>query len=329
MPGKKKQPKNISPPSRTQLTAPKPTDPMFPEAKNPVLRLPAGFKLPTLKLPFMDEPPTINLERLKRKIPWLTPAIMAFGIASFIPLSAIYYNRSNDHQKSNRVSIIPDMDNQPRWKSQQANYLFADHRASRPWPDGTVPATLPLKDNHFDYGIVDGAWATGLPPQLEINQALLDRGRERYNIYCAPCHGRGGYGDGSVAKHADRLKEGTWTVPLSYHTAQVRTRPVGHIFNTITNGIRTMPPYGTQIPAADRWAIIAWIRVLQASQDADINSLPPDQQQELLKRKPKVEAPAQPPSGAVGAALAPPAAQTNPGGASSTPTETPGVGGAY
>jgi hypothetical protein len=125
---------------------------------------------------------------------------------------------------------------------------------------------------------------------------LLDRGQQRFNIYCAPCHGLDGYGDGTVARRAAQLKEGTWTPPLNYHTDQVRSRPVGHIFNTITNGIRTMPPYGSQIPVADRWAIVAWVRVLQASQDADLKSLPAAEQQTLEAHKPPPTVPATPPA---------------------------------
>jgi mono/diheme cytochrome c family protein len=243
-----------------------------------------GFELP-FSLPDKDDAPTINLPRLEKKLPWLMPLIYSLAIISFIPLTAIYYNRAATH-KTNRWSLIPDMDNQPKWRSQQANMLFADHRASRAWPDGTVRADTPLPDPWYDEGIVNGQWATGLPPQVTVDAALLERGHQRFNIYCAMCHGEAGYGDGTVAKRADLLKEGTWTSPLTYHGDQVRNRPAGHIFNTITNGIRTMPAYGSQIPVHDRWAIVAWIRVLQASQDADIGSVPAEERSQLEAQKP-------------------------------------------
>jgi mono/diheme cytochrome c family protein len=267
-----------------------------------------GLQLP-FELPDKDGVPTINFVRLWKTLPWLLPLVVSLGIVSFIPLSVIYYNRTATH-KTNRWSLIPDMDNQPKWRSQQANLMFADHRASRAWPEGTVRADAALPDAWFDTGIVNGEWATGLPPQVVIDGALLARGKERYHIYCSVCHGEGGYGDGPVAQRADRLKEGTWTSPLTYHGDQVRNRPVGHIFNTITNGIRTMPAYGTQIPAADRWAIIAWIRVLQASQSTDIAALPADRRAELEARKPAVAAPA-----------APPAAENKPAADAAAPAE--------
>jgi mono/diheme cytochrome c family protein len=244
----------------------------------------AGPDIPLLGLDW-DELPAVRVRRLPY---WTLPIAYCLIVFSFILLAMAYVAR-NTYHTVNRISIIPDMDNEPRWKTQQANYMFADHRASRPWPDGAVPRGLLENDDHYYRGIVGGAWATGLPAQLTIDRALLERGRQRYNIYCTPCHGEAGYGDGMVAQHADMLKEGTWTQPLNYHTDQVRSRPDGHIFNTITNGIRTMPPYGSQIPVADRWAIVAWIRVLQASQGADLSSLPADKQAELLKRKPAVE----------------------------------------
>jgi hypothetical protein len=83
-----------------------------------------------------------------------------------------------------------------------------------------------------------------------------------------------GYGDGMVAKRADELMEATWVPPSSFHTELVRSRPVGHLYNTITNGIRNMPAYGPQIPEHDRWAIVAYVRALQLSQNADVSDVP-------------------------------------------------------
>ena len=105
---------------------------------------------------------------------------------------------------------------------------------------------------------------------------LLQRGHERYDVYCSPCHGLAGFGDGMVAKRADELQEGTWTPPASFHTALVRERSVGQLFNTISNGVRNMPAYGPQIPIQDRWAIVAYVRALQRSQNATVDDVPPD-----------------------------------------------------
>jgi mono/diheme cytochrome c family protein len=279
-----------------------------------------------------DELPTINIHRLPY---WTMPIVYSLIITSFIFLAMVYVARNTNHPNVNRISIIPDMDNEPRWKTQQANYMFADHRASRPWPDGTVARGMLDNDDFYYRGIVNGQWATSLPPQVTVDQALIDRGRSRFNIYCSPCHGEDGYGNGMVAQHADLLKEGTWTPPLNYHTDQVRSRPDGHIFNTITNGIRTMPPYGSQIPVADRWAIVAWIRVLQASQDTAAANLPPDQRAALMQQKPaalKAEQEAAAAAGSSAPAAAPGnggAATTPAGGAPATPANpaTPPAGG--
>lgn len=296
-----------------------------PKARQVIAPAGKGFEIP-FSLPDKDDAPTINLPRLTKKLPWLLPLIYSVAIISFIPLCSIYYNRTATHSLP-RWSLIPDMDNQPKWRGQQANTMFADHRSSRPWPEGTVARGMLRDDTHFYQGIVNGEWATGLPPQITVDQALLDRGRERYNIYCMQCHGEAGYGDGAVSRRAELLKEGTWTVPLTYHGDQVRNRPAGHIFNTITNGIRTMPAHGSQVSPEDRWAIIAWIRVLQASQHAELADLPAARRGELEARRPAAapEAAAPPvasmPTPAT-EATAPPAAESGAGEPPATQSDT-------
>ncbi len=123
-------------------------------------------------------------------------------------------------------------------------------------------------------GRVGESWVDAIP--VGVDGAFVRRGRERYDIYCSPCHGLAGFGDGMVAKRADELLEGTWTPPSSLHTDLIRGRPAGHIFNTISNGIRNMPAYGPQIPVEDRWAIVAYVRALQRSQNATVDDVPPD-----------------------------------------------------
>ncbi len=131
-------------------------------------------------------------------------------------------------------------------------------------------------DPRLDTGLTDPAnpesWVEVMP--VEVTPELMERGRERYDVFCSPCHGLGGVGNGAVAVRADALQEGTWTPPSSFHTELVRSRPVGHLYNTITHGIRNMPAYGTMIDRSDRWAIVAYVRALQRSQYATVEDVP-------------------------------------------------------
>jgi mono/diheme cytochrome c family protein len=201
----------------------------------------------------------------------ITYALVALFVIGMIPLALILKARVSTSPRP-RIQVIPDMDTQPKYVAQSQNPLFLDGRAMRTPPAGTIARGDLRADDWLYRGRRDGDWATVLP--LPVTEALMNRGRERYGIFCAPCHGLSGYGDGMVARRADKLQEGTWVPPTSYHTAAVRARPVGHIFNTITNGIRTMPPYGPQIPVEDRWAIAAYVRALQRSQDAHLADVP-------------------------------------------------------
>ncbi len=185
-----------------------------------------------------------------------------------------------------RIHIIQDMDNQPKFRAQHANPLFADGRAMRPPVVGTVARGQLEADDHYDRGVVDGAFATTFPPQVQVNLDLVHRGQDRFNIYCTPCHGYAGYGDGMVNKRAmelvNRAVNGTtWVQPKSVHEQLIREQPVGQTFNTITNGVRNMSGYAAQIPTEDRWAIVAYVKALQRSQTADLNDLPPDQRTDL------------------------------------------------
>jgi mono/diheme cytochrome c family protein len=125
----------------------------------------------------------------------------------------------------------------------------------------------------------DGEFIEAIP--VPVSKSMMERGRERYDIHCSPCHGLSGYGDGTVSRRADQLQEGTWTPPTSFHSELIRGRPDGHIYNTIANGIRNMPAYGTQIPVEDRWAIVAYVRALQRSQNATIDDVPSDLRTQL------------------------------------------------
>ena len=215
----------------------------------------------------------------RSKLPgWIWPVVALLIVFSFLLLAVVFLARST-RSPVPRLSIIPDMDNQPRYEAQDADPLRAGQHAMRPPVEGTLAQGQLAEDAHLNQGIVDGEWATRFP--LTVTEELMARGRERFQIYCAPCHGLGGYGDGMINLRAEELREGTWVPPLSYHTDEVRARPVGHLFNTITGGIRTMPAYGPQIEVKDRWAIIAYLRALQRSQYATLKDVPEDIRRDL------------------------------------------------
>lgn len=217
---------------------------------------------------------------------------MAAISAALIPAAWVAYARVDKSDKP-RIHIIYDMDNQEKFPGKQAgNPIFADGRAIRPPVPGTVARGHLENDPQFFAGRDGEEWVTKLPmhrPELrklagsddgEVTLKLVERGQRQWGIYCAPCHGLDGAGNGPVAAVAAK-KELGWVPPKSMHDADIRARPLGHLFNTISNGIRTMPPYGDQIAPADRWAIVSYIRALQLSQNATINDVPADKRSEL------------------------------------------------
>jgi len=210
---------------------------------------------------------------------WLISLVVILVALSWIPLALALRARTVKKPEP-RIHIIQDMDNQPKVKAQSRNMLFADRRGMRPPVEGAVASKTVIGEPGIQEGTtVEGEWIEGIP--VDVSVATLERGRQRYDIYCSPCHGLSGYGDGMVSKRADQLQEGTWTPPTSFHTDLVRSRQPGHLFNTITNGIRNMPAYGPQIPVDDRWAVVAYVRALQRSQNATIDDVPADLQAQL------------------------------------------------
>lgn len=175
--------------------------------------------------------------------------------------------------------IVDDMDHQFKFKSQASNWFFNDNQAMRAWPEGTLAEEdAVVTDTPFLSGKVKdaNAWIEKLPDEVALTEQTMLRGQERFGVYCAPCHGLSGYGDGLVARRAASLQEGTWVDPTSLHEARVRAIADGELFNTITHGIRNMPAYGHQIEPADRWAIIMYVRALQLSQHAPKSIVPVD-----------------------------------------------------
>ncbi|MFV2072683.1 MAG: cytochrome c [Thermoanaerobaculales bacterium] len=209
---------------------------------------------------------------------WVYFGVLVLVALSFVPLALIMRARATTTTKP-RIHIIPDMDNQPKFRAQARNPLFADRRAMRPPVQGAVARGSLAADPVIATGRVGEGWVEVIPVSLDAG--VLVRGRERYDIFCSPCHGLAGHGDGMVAKRADELQEGTWMPPSSFHTELIRGRAAGQLFNTISNGIRNMPAYGPQIPVEDRWAIVAYVKALQRSQNATIDDVPADIRSQL------------------------------------------------
>ena len=204
---------------------------------------------------------------------WAIPTLVLLLSLALVPPLLITRARSTTFRHP-RVHLIPDMDHQFKYRAQQENALFADRRAMRLPVEGTVARGELREDGHFYRGVIGDQWATTFP--FEITRDVMARGKQRHDIYCAPCHGLDGSGMGTVAVRAQELQEAKWVPPASFHTELVRSRPVGHLFNTISNGIRNMPAYGPQIAPEDRWAIVAYVRALQRSQNATLDDVPAD-----------------------------------------------------
>jgi mono/diheme cytochrome c family protein len=194
------------------------------------------------------------------------------------------------------LQIFPDMKHQPKFQPQHESSFFADGRAARAPIPGTVPLGYTIAHSYYqtgatnrsetagftnfpDYyntGKIGDVYGDGFP--VDVDEALLARGQERFNINCAVCHGAVGAGDGIVKSY------GLITV-ASLQDERIRTMPDGQIFSTITNGKNTMGAYGPQIAVDDRWAIVAYLRALQKSQNARLAELPEARQQELNSKQ--------------------------------------------
>ncbi len=239
--------------------------------------------------------------------------LLILAVAGLVPFGMIALSRSRP-SASPPLHPILDMVSQPKFKTQSENVMFADDRAMRPLLPGVaspvdlVAPNQPLNesplprmvDNRlqpyaagdqaaFDR-LMHGTRREGAGNEAKeafvgdypvpVTMDLLRRGRERYNIFCSACHGLSGYGDGMVARRAAEMQAAgantasAWVAPTNYHTDDIRNRAVGHLYNTITNGIRTMPAYDKQIPVLDRWAIVAYVKALQRSQNAKESDVP-------------------------------------------------------
>jgi mono/diheme cytochrome c family protein len=175
-----------------------------------------------------------------------------------------------------------DMHDAPSYDPLQEAPFFTNGAASRTLVANTVARGQLHEDELFYTGKVNGQPATEFP--MPVTAALMARGQERFNVFCTPCHGRTGLGNGMIVQRGFRQ-------PPSYHEERLRNAPVGYFFDVMTNGFGAMQDYSAQVPPADRWAIAAYIRALQLSQAATLADVPADRRGDL-------DRPSPPPAGA-------------------------------
>ncbi|MCC5829012.1 MAG: cytochrome c [Phycisphaeraceae bacterium] len=221
---------------------------------------------------------------------WLVSGVVIAVLLSLVPLSLLLRARVTTSEHP-RMHLIQDMGVQPSFGPQAASPVFADGRAMRPPPPGTVAVGQLREDDHYYRGFVWERDEEGrlrqrffneLPDQVVVDSAFMERGRERYNIFCATCHGMDGHGDGLVTQRAMEIGGIGWIRrDLLGPTYDRENYTDGEMFNVITHGIRSMGPYGSQISVEDRWAIVAYLRALQRSQRTGIEDLEPGELEQL------------------------------------------------
>jgi mono/diheme cytochrome c family protein len=164
------------------------------------------------------------------------------------------------------------MHDQAKYEPLEKSSFFGDDRASRPLVEDTVARGELREDTRYYQGKDGDQAVTAFP--IEVNEALVKRGQQRFNIFCTPCHDRTGSGNGMVVRRGYRH-------PPSLHGERLRNASVGYLFDVITNGFGVMPGYADQIPVRDRWAIISYVRALQLSQHATIDDVPENERKQL------------------------------------------------
>jgi mono/diheme cytochrome c family protein len=187
-----------------------------------------------------------------------------------LALAALLLTGCSSIQRDPPVQIWPDMKFQKKFKPQLSTDLFPDHRQTRPAPAGTIARGHMREDTPFNTGM-EGKLYLGKNP-LPITEEVLAEGQLRFTIYCTPCHDRTGLGKGMVPKRALNWQ------PANLMEDRLVQAADGDIFNVITYGRRTMPPYFAQIRVEERWAIIAYLRVLQRAAHGTMNDVPPEMQ---------------------------------------------------
>jgi mono/diheme cytochrome c family protein len=229
---------------------------------------------------------------------WLTAFIVASTAFALVPFAIAAKARSS-HSSEPHLHIFPDMDFQPKYKSDTAMDMFPDGRANRGDITGTIARGWLEADDLFYKGLERGAspaednvaWTTGFPKTYPdgrpfvVDDALVKRGQNRFNIYCSPCHGYDGHGQGMIPTRLSTTGQPLWIprnlveAPTAEGKGGVAVQmPNGQLFNTISNGFNTMQGYAAQIPHADRWAIVSYVRALQRAQNAAREDIPADLQ---------------------------------------------------
>ncbi|MFG0334312.1 MAG: quinol:electron acceptor oxidoreductase subunit ActD, partial [Maioricimonas sp. JB049] len=232
---------------------------------------------------------------------------------ALVPPMLIYRARHTTSEKP-RIDLFSDMDSQARPSAQQSTDLFADGRAMRPQVPGTIAVGDFQADDAFFLGYIPGAekedgdteaapdgpaeaatddtavtavdepaYVSEFP--VEVTESLMYRGQLQFNIYCAPCHGLAGQGDGLISLRAIELQQPTWVPPTNLTSPPVVAQPVGKLYDTIANGRRKMAGYAAQIQPEDRWAIVLYMRALQKSQRATLDEIPEDKAAVLKNQK--------------------------------------------
>lgn len=215
-----------------------------------------------------------------REVPRPVWAVMTVAtIVAIIPFAIAFKARASKSSDPH-WHVFSDMDYQFKAKSDQAFDEFSDGRANRGEIPGTISRGNLKADPVFYQGLRDGAWIKDLPAEMAPTKALMDRGQERYNIYCAPCHGFDGGGHGIVPERVAAYG-GAWDARNlvtpggnGAPPSVAITMPNGQLFNTISNGYNTMMGYAAQVPVRDRWAIVLYVRALQRAQNAVRDELP-------------------------------------------------------
>ncbi|MDP1561916.1 MAG: cytochrome c [Pirellulaceae bacterium] len=210
--------------------------------------------------------------RLPRPPWWMVLLLVVVVVGTWIPLSLIYQARQT-RSPLPRVHVFLDMDQQPHRGPQRKHVEFLDGRAMRLPVEGTVSRGNDRRDDHWQRGLVYASsdpnssyeFAQQFPVGLTIDGEFLKRGQQRYEIYCSVCHGVDGLGNGPVNRRAVELKEAKWVPATNLMTQEIRDRRDGQLVQAIRDGVRNMPAYRNQIDARDRWAIVAWVRQLQAN----------------------------------------------------------------
>lgn len=203
-----------------------------------------------------------------------TLATLAAGLLVLLPLSGCRQN----------------MHNQAKAKTYRESDFFADGVEARPLPAHTVARGELRDDAVFYTGLSDAGDLANVPP-MPVDRQLLVRGQERFNVFCAPCHGRLGDGHGMIVQRGFKQ-------PVSFHDERLRNSPLGYFVNNMTEGFGQMPSYAAQIPPADRWAIASYIRVLQYAENAQVADLDPTEKQKLDEAWKALEAAQAPKHGA-------------------------------